>query len=869
MASLSSCCPAAPFALLLGTLASAVHAQIPPPVGTDEFARRQTTHWAWHPLRTEAPPTSSPHAVDAFLDARLHKAGLQRAPAAEPTTQLRRLWFDVVGLPPPPDAVQRFGADPSDAAWQREVDTLLASPHYGERWARHWLDLVRYAETMGHEYDFEVPNAWRYRDYVIRAIGGDVPYDQFVREHIAGDLLPSPRRDADGNNESVQATAAFWFVEQTHSPIDAAQHQADRIDNQVDVLGKAMLGLTISCARCHDHKFDAIRANDYYALVGFVQSSRYVQAPLQPVDVHGAAYQAILTAQRDLATAWAANAAGTTWPKLATTAPEQWQDEATPPLREGERRLLDSEGSLAEWFVTNDGFAAAPWRGPFCPDASAKTPQLFVLPGAFWHSGTAGARREGTLGSPTFLLAHRYVHVRTAGVGSRIKLVVDGFHLVRDPIYGALHRAVDDPNAHWVTFDTAPWAGRSAFLQCIDQVAPDLADPDHDRSHYPEHGWLAVQTVVLSPHGEAPPSTAGNPLAAAGWSELPANVQQALATLRTAAASLPVSPTIPSLTDGTGRDSHVALRGDHRKPGAIAPRRFLSALVGNEAMPTGPGSGRLALADAVLHPNNPLLARVFVNRVWHHLFGRGLVRSVDNLGALGDQPTHPELLDWLARDAIHHGWSQKHVLRRLLTSATYRQDSRVRPEAAVADGANVLLHRQNVRRLAAEAVRDSLLAVSGRLDAKQFGPSVELPKDAHIEARGRPARSGPLDGDGRRSIYLAVRRNFMPPMLLAFDLPTPFATVGARNVSNVPAQALTLANDPFVHAECARWATQLLATSAADVDARITLAYTGAFARLPSHDELTNCRAFLADTEGSWPDLLHALVNTTEFSYLR
>ncbi|MCA8949473.1 MAG: DUF1549 domain-containing protein, partial [Planctomycetes bacterium] len=276
-------------ATLVAALAGTAAAQ------TFDLAARQQTHWAWQPLAATAPPLAPGEgddaAIDAFVRARLADAGLEPAPAAAPHALLRRLWLDLVGLPPPSATVREFVADPSDAAYDRQIDALLASPQFGERWARHWLDLVRYAETLGHEYDFPIANAWRYRDYVIRALNADLPYDQFLTEHVAGDLLAAPRRNAAGENESVQATAAWWFVEQTHSPVDARQHQADRIDNQIDVLGKAMLGMTVACARCHDHKFDAISQADYYSLFGFVESSRYVQAPIAPCDPASAGYR--------------------------------------------------------------------------------------------------------------------------------------------------------------------------------------------------------------------------------------------------------------------------------------------------------------------------------------------------------------------------------------------------------------------------------------------------------------------------------------------------------------------------------------------------------------------------------------------------
>jgi hypothetical protein len=848
-----------------------------------DLASRAATHWAFQPLAAVEPPDAGPagaprHPVDAFAQARLRAAGLSPSPPAPPATLLRRLWFDLVGLPVPPDVLARFLADPSDAAYDRQIDELLASPQFAERWARHWLDLVRYAETLGHEYDYEIPNAWRYRDYVIRAIAADVPFDQFVREHIAGDLLPTPRRGPTGENESVQATAAWWFAEQTHSPVDPMQHTSDRIDNQIDVLGKAVLGLTVACARCHDHKFDAISTQDYYALFGFVHSSRYVQAPLQPVDVNGNAYAAALAAQRAFAGEWLAAlpADEPAAALLRQSPPERWSGGAGyGPLRAGDE-LVAAADVPGTWWPGNDGFGPAPWRGPWCPDPQAAAPALQLLPGAFWHSGIAGLARDGVLQSATFPLTRRYLHVRAAGRHARINVVVDGLHVVRDPIYGELHRAVGDPLAHWLTFDTAMWQGRRGFLQCLDQRAQDLGDADRERQAYPDDAWLAVQCAVLSDHREPPPADAGQELPKPHAEGPTAAVLDSARRLAAAQAALPVSPTLPALADGTGVDEPVHLRGSHRTPGPMVPRRFLQALAGDAPLATGPGSGRLQLAEAVLAKGNPLPARVFVNRVWHHLFGRGLAKTVDNLGALGEPPTHPELLDWLARDFVAHGWSRKHVVRRIVRSATYRQASGEVPAAADADPDNLLLHRQNVRRLEAEVVRDALLAVSDSLRQEPFGPPVPIPLDDDHEARGKPEVSGPLDGDGRRSLYLAVRRNFLPPMLLAFDLPTPFATVGARNVSNVPAQALALLNDPFVHEMCARWAQRLAVLPAAE---RLDAAYRLAFARPPDTAERERCMDFLAATAAArqLPDddpqvlaeLLHGLVNCKEFTYRR
>lgn len=857
--------------------------------GPDEMPMAERfNHWAWQPLRAITPPAAR-HPVDGFIAAKLDAIGLRPAPRAKPHEQLRRLWFDLVGLPPTPDAINRFGERPSEADYLREVDELLASPQFGERWARHWLDLMRYSETLGHEFDFEIPNAWRYRDYVIRAFNQDLPYDQFVREHIAGDLLSEPRRDEDGNNESVQATASWWFVEQTHSPVDSMQHQADRVDNQIDVFGKAFLGMTVACARCHDHKFDAIPTRDYYSLFGFVQSSRYVQASLKEVPPASEAYQTALMRQRELSKLWLpdaeATASGVTFRDedvVIADANDHEQANSEGFSNLGFNNLgfsnlgLNNLGLNRQWFVSNDAFGNEPWRGPFCANPNDGKPQLRQLPGAFWNSAAAGTQREGTIATATFPLEHRYVHVRTAGNHSRIKLIVDGFHITRSPIYGGLHRNIDKQEAHWLTFDVQMWLGHKAHLQAIDQRAPDLGDPRHNRGRYPDHCWIALQSICNSPH-DSPPETSSLPLVAeADAVRTKANWRDARQRLSDAVAALPVSPTIPAMADGSGIDTHVYLRGDHKRPGEAAPRRFLSALEASATPVPKETSGRLELANAVLAKDNPMPARVLVNRLWHYLFGRGLVKSVDNFGALGEPPTHPDLLDWLAKDFAANDWSLKHSIRRIVTSHTYRQRSQLRQDAAASDGDNKLLHRQNVRPLEAEVLRDTLLAISGRLDKKLYGQSIEQPEEALTKARGRPGRHDPRDGYGRRSIYLAMRRNFMPEMLLAFDLPTPFATVGRRNTSNVPAQSLALANAPLVHDLCGLFAKRVIAHSDNHAQ-RLQLAYKLAFARKPRASELAPLLAFIRqnpDEKGdeevrTWTDAVHALVNTTEFRFRR
>jgi hypothetical protein len=369
-----------------------------------------------------------------------------------------------------------------------------------------------------------------------------------------------------------------------------------------------------------------------------------------------------------------------------------------------------------------------------------------------------------------------------------------------------------------------------------------------------------------------------------GLVEPTAESERPLETHRRALAEAAEAITEPlsaiAMTDGSPENERVFIRGNHRTLGEEVPRRFLTALGGETKYQ---GSGRLELARQIADPSNPLTSRVIVNRLWHHLFGRGIVASVDNFGVLGQQPTHPELLDYLAVRFVNDGWSIKKMLRSLVLSSTYQMASTPSKAAAEIDPQNLLLHRMRIRRLEGESIRDAILAVSGSLDQTMYGPSVATHITQFMQGRGRPKESGPLDGLGRRSVYLEVRRNFLSPMMLAFDTPIPFSTVGRRNRSNVPAQALILMNDPFVIEQSAKWATRMAGTA----DTMITQMYLAAFARQPSNTERQDCHRFLerqrkfqtaANAEDSadgsideraWADLAHALLNVKEFAFLR
>jgi hypothetical protein len=322
-----------------------------------------------------------------------------------------------------------------------------------------------------------------------------------------------------------------------------------------------------------------------------------------------------------------------------------------------------------------------------------------------------------------------------------------------------------------------------------------------------------------------------------------------------------------AMQDGSAEDEAIFIRGSHKAPGEAAPRRLLQALAGDRAIGSAHGSGRLELARQMTDPAvNPFITRVMVNRVWHHLFGRGIVASTDNFGVMGERPAHPELLDYLASQFTREGWSTKRLIRTLVLSRAYQMSSHPDEKADAADPENLLLHRMRLRRLEGEAIRDSMLAISGRLNATMYGPSIPVHLTPFLDGRGRPA-SGPIDGDGRRSLYTAVRRNFLSPMMLAFDTPSPFSTVGKRSISNVPAQALILMNDPFVHQMADQWGTKLAAAPESAKE-RISRMYLQAFARPPTETELTDCLAYLESNGQKWTDLAHVILNVKEFIFL-
>lgn len=969
--------------------------------GFEEQMQVRKRHWAWQPLQKAVVPTVKNKSwvrnpIDSFILAKLEEKHLRPAPEADRRTLIRRLTFDLIGLPPTPQEIDAFLADRSPDAYEKVVDRLLASPHYGERWARHWLDLARFAETDGHEFDFDKPNAWMYRDYVVRALNEDLPYNQFAIEQIAGDLLPRPRiNPAGGINESLLATSFWWLGEGKHSPVDLQTDEAERIDNQIDVFSKTFLGLSVGCARCHNHKFDAISTKDYYALSGYLKSSRYHVAAVEMPERFRAGVEELKTARAELqpllvrATA-SAQAQGLErfeagllalgggpqvrqatltnnrlpaphalpalnkylkevaakdptdplypWYRLgveqAAEKPETFRARANAIAAALKARNEEAQKALAEavvfedfhtgdyrnWDLSGEAFGAAPERISLQATLNEKSGRITGVMGpGVANSGAISAHLQGEMRSHTFTISKKRLLFHAAGEGVTVNLVIDGFHRIQYPIYGGLTVPIKSSKPTWYAMETDKWVGHHAYIEVLDHgdgsaaidrilftngptppSAPDarivqmLEDPAITSLEQLTRAYRALLVTTLQTWQAdplaCPTPEAGGRNTLLDWMlradglllpEGPTAPTPEMATLlakcRTTEQSLPEIHRVMAITDGSSEDDHVHIRGNYKTPGDLVPRRFFEALNGPKQPAPTMGSGRLELAQRLTAGTDPLFPRVMVNRLWMHHFGDGIVKTPDDFGVMGERPNHPELLDWLAREFIRQGWSMKQMHRLMVTSATYRMASRADEKSEEADPQNRLLHRANIRRLEAECIRDAALAVSGRLDPKLGGPSVMPYLTEFMAGRGRPAKSGPLDGDGRRSLYIGVRRNFLTPFFVAFDYPVPFTSIGRRSVSNVPAQALALMNNPLFQQQAEVWAKKTLAVPGLNTAQRIDRLYREAYGRPVTASESSDAQAFLAeqdraygkpDDPRSWTDLCHVLFNVKEFIFI-
>jgi len=817
-------------------------------------------HWAF--IAPEKQPISgkSKNPIDYFINKELKNQGLRPAEEASKNSLIRRVSFLLTGLPPSPSEVQSFLNDSSSDAYPKMVDKYLNSPHFGERWARHWMDLVRFAETKGHEFDYTIPGAWRYRDYLIRAFNADVPYHQLIKEHLAGDLLTQPRiNKKEKINESQLGTLFFAFPEGTHSPVDIKKDEADRIDNLIDVTGKTFLGLTVSCAKCHDHKFDPISTKDYYALYGVMEGTRF--SPASPHIYETKKRFETLKGVQD---------------SLKDLVLLNWMDQFS------KNKVISKTDSVLGNFSGSD---LNRWKS----DGLAFTDETTLGDPIFnkkanlvgFEEGKASSKRLakgvfGALRSPDFIIDKNNIGVYASGSKGTIRIIIDNFQLISYPIYGGLTKQVDNEKMDKYLFDVSQWKGHKAYVEILPGIY------DNHIFKMPENAFIEVKYVIAFNDKWFEP-----PLISAKWNPQESldskKIKMYLEKRERYQSYFPDSTEfISSITEGFGKNSPVFIRGNHKELSKEkVPRSFLSALPIGKYNLNVSGSGRLALAEAITDKDNPLTYRVFVNRVWHHLFGKGIVETVDNFGLQGKLPTHPELLDYLALSFVKDGYSMKKLIRQIVLSETFKRTTKGKESSVKKDPLNHYLSFYPLRRLEAESLRDAILSVSGNMDSTLFGKSVPVHITSFMNGRGKPGRSGPIDGEGRRSIYVEMRRNFLDPFMSAFDRPIPFTTFGKRTVTNVPAQALILMNDPFIHHQAAVMVKKMNEEGISGFTARIHWIYQRAFSRNPSEEEIKSARSFYESLKKKhqgkdktlqddmiWKDFIHTHFNLKEFIYL-
>ena len=727
-------------ALTMGTLISAAAMALaaPPPPATEkpkEFTAQQKRWWSFQPVVKTAPPAVrktgwARNEIDAFILAKLEEKGIAPNPRADKLTLIRRASLVLTGLPPTPEKVQAFLADGSPKAFERVVDDLLASPQYGERWARHWLDLARYADSEGFKSDETRPNVWRYRDYVIRSFNSDKPYDRFVQEQIAGDeLFP-------GNTDALIATGFNRHFPDESNAANIMLRRQELLNDITDTVGSTLMGMTYGCARCHDHKFDPILHKDYYRLQSFFSNTRIEdQLALDP------------SARRNEFES----------KKIA------WE-ELTRPVRSKIDALLKP------------------------------------------------AREE----------QYQYRLVRFP---EEIQQVLNMDPAQRNPY-------------QWQMFQKA-----KAQVTFSDDEIGALLKGDGKK----QYQALKKELAEFDTHKPSP-----------------LNVAQGMVD-----------------ESGAAPKTHVLAVGNYDAPLAEVQPGFLSILDPADAavLPAlnGASTGRRSmLAQWLTRADNPLTARVIVNRIWHYQFGRGIAANPSDFGVMGDRPTHRELLDTLTAEFVEGGWSMKKLHKRIMLSAAWQQSSASRADAIAADSDNKLVWRYNRRRLEGEAIRDSMLQVSGLLNGKMYGPGVFPPMPPGMVTRGGWKADEAQPETLRRSVYTFVRRNTRYPMFEAFDMPDTHESCARRNSTVSSTQALELLNNELV----VGWAKDLAAKVSNDTGltpgSQIERAWRLVYSRVPSAEESRSAAAFLdkqtrvagGDRQSAFADLCHMLLNSNEFVYL-
>jgi hypothetical protein len=784
--------------------------------------------WAFQPLKPTAPPadsTWSRNDIDRFLFAQLQAAKVRPASDADPLTLIRRASIALTGLPPTPEEIDSFVNDSKPQAFERLIDRLLASPQFGERWGRHWLDVARYADSNGKDENLTFHEAFRYRDYVIDSFNKDKPYNRFVMEQLAGDLLPGETQAQ--KDEQLTATGFLVLGPKVLADRDFIKRRMDVVDEQVETVGRAFMGLTLGCARCHDHKFDPVPTSDYYALAGILHSTRTLDGiklgnavvsgwMVRPL---GAGGEAQLSVQKE-------------YQKKLQAVTDQIKKAQADLKGHEDKATMRVPGSLLGITVDDkEAKLVGTWK-----------PSVFSRPyvgEGYIHDDKTGKGEKSATFTPKLPKAGEYEvyvsYTATKGRSTKTPVIVKSAEGEKTVIINQEEAPKLDNLFRLV--------GKFKFSAGSDNSVT-ISNKDTD-------GYVIVDAVRFVPTG----ALGNDPEMAMG---VPMLVKQQLADTQKRLKELEVeekqlkaaAPPPPMLVmavrdEAKPGDLKINLRGNPHMLGDAVPRGFLS--VATAASANGPGSpklaiptdqsGRLELAKWLADPNHPLTARVMVNRVWKHLFGEGLVRTVDNFGVQGEKPTNPELLDYLAKRFIDEGWSVKKLIREVMLSRAYQVSTSADAALLKADPENKLFGRANRRRADAEVIRDSLLLVAGKLDLTRGTSPVSTLAERAIDNDSKGGLQAQIDGSMRRSIYLPVIRNDLPKLFEVFDFADADVTTGRRDTTTVATQALYLLNSPFVMEQAQHTARRLLTLP--DDSARVTDLYRRSLGRAPSEKELT------------------------------
>ncbi len=974
---------------------------IPAPAAGSEptvITAEQKAFWAFQPVLDPAPPAVKNEAwiqspLDRFILADLEAKGFQPAPPADKRTLIRRVTFDLTGLPPTEIEIEGFLADEQPGALGRLVDRLLESPRYGERWGRHWLDVARYADSNGLDENLAYANAYHYRDYVIRAFNQDKPFNEFLREQIAGDLLPDSGQP-DLQRDRLTATGFLCLGAKMLAEDDPVKMQMDIIDEQVDTVGRAFLGLTIGCARCHDHKFDPLPTADYYSLAGIFKSTKTMenfsvvarwqerpiatpeqlaarQAHQARIDAQKAAVQVLVTQGNE---ALLANArdhvslyllAATRQQQLAALLEQAQVRGNTPDLKTLPGVILIEAEDFQRGNVSKDratygqgigvlvnagptpNFSEYDVQIPTAGDyqleiryaaAGARPSKLFVdgelrKPDATskatgsWNPDTQTWFVEGiyrlTAGSHIVRLENPgpFPHIdklllttASGPSGTLVEIPASDYQ----PLAGitrqfaaVLEKSNSDPKSIWTAWhqfrkeqrltadDKTP---ENQVARLLGSTPPaslaELAQRYQLAFNEAAAAWKAQQAdpakqslkALEDTNLEAFRVAAVDPqgilrVPADSESSFPAEAVAALKVsrdqLKDLELKLPKFTEVMAVSDQNPENLKIHLRGSHLTLGRETPRQFLRVIAGDQQTPLGKDrSGRLELANWLASAEHPLTSRVIVNRVWQWHFGEGIVRSPDNFGRLGERPTHPQLLDWLAKRCVDSGWSLKKLHRLIILSATYQMSTTYNAAAAQQDPENRLLWRMNRQRLEVEEIRDALLAVGGSLDDTMGGTHLQTGNRGYVTST---ANVNPVVYQhNRRSIYLPVIRSALYELFQAFDFADPSVLNGRRDQTTVAPQALFMMNSALVLEQSQRLANSLLMRTELDVPGRINVLYIKAYGRPPIPVEVQRDAAYLERfraaavgkvPEGevelrAWRSLCRAVLAANEFLYV-